>query len=314
MSVGASKTMDVRLKSVLMATDFSAASYKALQHAVSIAHHFGAKLYLFHAVSSLGLKIAGPEAVATSTALAMRDASLLERKLIMSGALQGLRHQVVIREGEILFELQRVVRHENIDLIVLGTHGRTGISRLVMGSVAEQIFRSATCLVLTVGPHSPKEIDLEKRENAGPMIFATDFTNASLAALPYAISFANQRRARLVLLHMLDPVPHVEDNRWYTADDVVLIRKGAQLRALERLKQLTAGAKLELEPMCIAEYGEPAEGILCAANRLGAEVIVLGLHRNAHVATVSHLPWYTANKIVCRAAYPVLTVRASAEP
>jgi nucleotide-binding universal stress UspA family protein len=179
----------------------------------------------------------------------------------------------------------------------------------MLGSVAEQIFRSASCLVLTVGPYSPKESDLSKPEAAGPLLFATDFSDTSLAALPYAISFATQRRTRLVSLHMFSPLPLVAGSRWYTAEDVMRMRKEAQLEACDRLQQLTSGVTMELPPLSIAEYGDAAEGILRNAERLRTEVIVMGLHRKNHIETVSHLPWSTAYKVVCGAVCPVLTVR-----
>ncbi|HYG98808.1 MAG TPA: hypothetical protein VD837_06720 [Terriglobales bacterium] len=92
------------------------------------------------------------------------------------------------------------------------------------------------------------------------------------------------------------------------------MRKAAQQDARERLEQLTAGVKLDLAPLRIAEYGEPAEGILCAAGKLCAEVTVLRLHRKAHIESVLHLPWSTAHKVVCAAACPVPTFRTSAKP
>jgi nucleotide-binding universal stress UspA family protein len=92
------KTPDIQLKSVLVATDFSLSSGKALRHGLNIAQYFHAKLYLFHVVSSLGLTIAGPQAIATSTTLALKDAMLLERRLVATGWLKGLRHQVIVRK------------------------------------------------------------------------------------------------------------------------------------------------------------------------------------------------------------------------
>lgn len=309
MSVEAPGTAtDVQLKSVLMATDFSPASDKALPHAVAIARHYGAKIYLAHIVSSLRFAKAGPEAIACSKTLALRDAALVERKLVAIGALNGLHHEVIVRDGDIWNELHMIIRHAHIDLVVTGTHGRTGLKKLVLGLVAEQIFRHAACLVLSVGPHSSTDVDLGEPVRVGPLVFATDFSDASLAALPYAISFAKQRSTRLVLLHMLAPAPHVDGDRWYTASDVTQMEKESQEQALDRLNQLTLDGKLELQPLRIAEYGEPSEGILSIAKKLRAEVIVLGLHRKTHIETVSHLPWSTAYKVVCSAACPVLTV------
>ena len=310
MSTTATVLANIQLRSVLIATDFSAASEKALRHALAIARYYGAKLYAMHVVSSIGLTIVGPEAIAQATSTALQDAALTERRLVSSGALKNIRHQVIIRQGnDIWAELEAVVRDKGVDLLVLGTHGRTGLKRLALGSIAERIFRNAHCRVLTVGPCSPPDARLAVDGTPRPVLFATDFSEASLRALPEAASLANQRRAKLVLLHMLWLVPQAEDNRWYTASDVVKARAAAEATTRKRLEELVANVPLAVEPGFIIDFGEPAEGILRAAESLHAEIITLGLKDKRHIETISHLPWSTAYDVVCAATCPVLTVR-----
>ena len=300
---------NIHLQSILVATDFSSASEKALRHALSIARHYDAKLYVMHVVSSLGLNMTGPDAVAAATAAAQRDAMLAERKLVASGVLRDLRHHVIVRSGDVWSELQAEIEQHAIDLLVVGTHGRTGLKRLVLGSVAEQVFRNACCRVLTVGPSSPMDANLEPDGTQRSLLFATDFSEASLRALPYATSLAIQRKTKLVLLHMLSSVPAIEGHRWYTASDVVEMRDAAESEARKHLQQLIANVPLAAESQCIVEFGEAAEGILRAAGELHAELIVMGLRCRDHVTTRSHLPWSTAYDVVCNAVCPVLTVR-----
>ena len=303
---------DIHLKSILVATDFSSASQKALRHALSIARHYGARLCIMHVVSSLGLTMNGPEAVAAATTAAQRDAMLAERKLIESGELRDLRHQVIVRSGDVWDELQSEIKQQAIDLVVVGTHARTGLKRLVLGSVAEKIFRNACCRVLTVGPGSPTDAHLKPDGMERSLLFATDFSDSSVRALPHAISLANQRGSNLVLLHILSPVPDIEGHRWYTAADVVKMRGAAEADARKRLEQLIANVPLAMEPQFVVNFGDPAEGILRVASELRTEVLVMGLRCREHVATVSHLPWSTAYDVVCNAACPVLTVRENA--
>lgn len=303
------KAVDVELRSILLATDFSAASERALHHAISIARHFNSKLYFVHVVSSLGLTMAGPEAIATSASLAQRDAALLERKLILNGALRELHHHLIVREGNIWEELEKVLRQEHIDLVVIGTHSRTGVMKLALGSVAEQIFRHAACPVLTVGPHCPFEPELPPPKEPRPLLYPTDFSESSLAALPYAISFANQIKTQLVLVHLLSHIPPTKGTRWYTADDVMRMRNEAQIDASRRLEELTTNVSFEVKPLCIAKISDAAEGILLAARVLHVSSIIMGLHRKAHIDLASHLPWSTAYGVVCGAECPVLTVR-----
>jgi len=304
---------DIHLQSILVATDFSSASERALRHALSIARYYDAKLYVMHVVSSLGLTMNGPDAVAAATTLALRDAMLAERKLVESGELRDLQHQVIVRSGDVWSELQAEITQQGIDLVVVGTHGRTGLKRLVLGSVAEQIFRSACCRVLTVGPGSPVDAHLEPDGLPRSLLFATDFSDASLKALPYAISLAKQRGSNLVLLHIISPVPDIEGNRWYTAAGVEEMRGAAESDARKRLQQFIANIPLAAEPQLAVNFGEPAEGILQAASKLDPEVIVLGLRCRSHVESRSHLPWSTAYDVVCNASCPVLTVRTTPE-
>src|SRR5207248_11055703 len=107
--------------------------------------------------------------------------------------------------------LERLIERHEIDLFVLGTHGRQGLSKLVMGSAAEEIFRRARCPVLTVGPKAAR--DPGNFENWKTILFATDFSAGSLKALPYALSLAEENEAKLILLHLvpLDPVQDQQD-------------------------------------------------------------------------------------------------------
>jgi nucleotide-binding universal stress UspA family protein len=301
--------VDIRLKSVLMATDFSEASEKPLRHALAIARHYRAKFYLAHVVSSLGFTLVGPDAVIAATEAVSRDARQLEDDLVQSGALAGLRHEVIIRQGDVWEELQKVVRQEQVDLVVIGTHGRRGLGKLFLGSVAEQIFRHADCLVLTVGPGSFQEAPVESPRALRPFLFATDFGEASLHALPYAISFANQFGAKLVLLHVVPPVPMPEGFHWYTAGDLTQMREKARMASLRRLEELTSQNTGLVKPEFVVDFGSPSERILQTADTLKVDAVIMGLHRSAHIGTVAHMPWATAYEVVRGASCPVLTVR-----
>ena len=302
--------VDIRLKSVLIATDFSETSEKPLRHALAIARHYGSKFYLAHVISSLGFTLVGPDAVIAATEAGWRDAHQLEGTLIQSGALADLRHEVIVCQGDVWKELEKVVRQEQVDLLVIGTRGRRGLGKLLLGSVAEQIFRHADCLVLTVGPGSSPSSPVESSRAMRPFLFATDFGEASLHALPYAISSANHFGAKLILLHVLPAVLMPEGFRRYTPGDVMQMRESARMASLRRLEELTTQhAELALKPEFMIEFGFPAEKILQAADTLKVDAIIMGLHRSTHIATASHMPWATAYEVVCGAGCPVLTVR-----
>lgn len=290
--------VDARLKSVLVATDFSEASQKPLRHALAIARHYGAKIYLAHVVSSLGFTLAGADALNAATEAAKRDAHHLETRLVESGALAGLHHEFIIGQGAVWEVLNRIIRQEKVDLIVNGTHGRRALRKVLLGSVAEQIFRYADCMVFTVGPGSYHESRVDDSVPNRTFLFPTDFTEASLHALPYAMTFANQFGAKLVLLHVVHT----------TAKPKSYLYRAS----LQRLEELTLNSTLEVRPEFVVEYcsaGPISEKILETAENLKVDLIIMGLRRSTHVGAASHLPWATAYEVVCRAGCPVVTAR-----
>ena len=175
---------DIALKSVLVAFDFSQASQKPLHHALAIARHYRAKFYFAHVVSGLGYTIAGQEALTLAAESARRTAQELEKGLLESGALAGLDHEFIIREGNVWEQLELLIREKRVDMVVVGTHARGTLGKLLLGSVAEKVFRHADCLVATVGPGSHEDSLAEKPKPIRPFLFPTDFSPASLHALP----------------------------------------------------------------------------------------------------------------------------------
>jgi nucleotide-binding universal stress UspA family protein len=307
----AAVTPGVRLKSVLVASDFSEASAKPLRHALTIARHFRANFYLAHVVSSLGYTLAGPQALDLACDAASRDAAKLRQELVDSGSLAVPNHEFLVRQGIVWQELEELVRQKQADLLVIGAHGRKGLGKLLLGSVAEQIFRHADCLVLTVGPRSFENSSLEHIDAPRTYLFATDFGPASLHALPYAIAFANQLGAKLVLLHVAPIMPMPEGFHWSkTTADVTLIQDDARAGALQLLQEAVQhNDPLTLEPQFMVKFGPPSKKILQVADSLKADLIIMGLNRSTHIDTASHMPWATAYDVVRGAICPVLTVR-----
>ncbi len=295
---GIASAVDVRLKSVLVATDFSETSQKPLRHALAIARHYGAKLYLAHVVSSLGFTLAGADALNAATEAAWRDARQLETRLVETGVLAGLRHEFIVCQGAVWEALNEIIRQEEVDLIVSGTHGRRGLRKVLLGSVAEQIFRYADCMVFTVGPGSYQESRVDDVLPNRTFLFPTDFGESSLHALPYAISYANQFGAKLVLLHVVHTTPRLK-SFLHTA-------------SLRRLEELTLNNRLKVTPEFVVEFcsaGPISEKILETAENLKVDLIVMGLRRSTYVEAASHVPWATAYEVVCGAGCPLVTAR-----
>jgi nucleotide-binding universal stress UspA family protein len=137
------------LREILTATDFSPTSHQAFEAALALARHFGARLHIVHVVSD-GSK--QDSALDELTALAPEQTGA--RKIVKS-----------VLVGHAAPEIVKYAGREKIDLIVLGTHGRGGVARVLMGSVAETVVRTAPCQVLTIGPQArPAEVTMEAAE------------------------------------------------------------------------------------------------------------------------------------------------------
>lgn len=301
--------LEAQLKSILVATDFSPASGKALRYAVSLARHHRSKVYLVNIVSSLGLTMAGPDAVVQASKIANSEINGVKERLRRGGVLDGVTFETMIRDGDIWRELDKVIRRERIDLLVLGTHSRAGFAKIALGSVAERIFRNAGCPVLTVGPHSASETRVAETDEPR-ILFPIDFGEKSLRPLPYALWLARQIRGRLVVFHALSPVRMPNDIIHHHLESSTEMETQVKSACLERLRSTIPASFLEREPIYAAEFGDPAELILRVAQEHQAEAIVMGLTHTKHVDMLAHTPWTMTYKVVCGATCPVLTVRS----
>src|SRR5271157_4201100 len=292
-------------RSILIATDFSEASEKALRYSLALARFYESSFCLAHVVSSLGLTMAGPGAIAACEEAVSREAADLEDSLIQTGAFAGIQHKFIVRQGDLWPELREIIRQESADLLVVGTHGRHSIAKLFFSSIAEQIFRQAYCPVLTFGPHTDGLPWFGTSSTHRTFLFATDFGPASLHGLPQAIAAANQFGAQLAFLSIVPAAPSSTDKAltdW---------QEDARMRTLQRLTELADNAGLDLKPELYAEFesGRPlSEKILATADKLRANLIITGLHNSAYTGIVSHLDLATTYEVVCQASSPVLTV------
>jgi nucleotide-binding universal stress UspA family protein len=144
----------IDLHRILVPTDFSKFSQNALTYALAFAEKFGAELDLLHVVQDLAMFLpdvvtAGPPLVPPIDQLTQAVRTALER-LIQENNLNRLPVHAEIREGTPFYEIIRFAREKDIDLIVMGTHGRSGLAHVLLGSVTEKVVRKAPCPVLTV--------------------------------------------------------------------------------------------------------------------------------------------------------------------
>ena len=285
----------ISLKNILFTTDFSPASEAALPYVQALARWYGSKVVIAHVVPPEPILAIPMEPATAELDINWQDAKRRMDAFLRSNPLPDMVHETVLQQGCLWDVLAFIIEGHQIDLLVLGTHGRDGIKKLVLGSAAEQIFRRATCPVLTVGPKAAQSsVSFESWKR---ILFATDFSTGSLNALPYALSFAEENQASLILLHLIPLVPLQEQDEFVA-------------RARKRLEQLLPPeAETWCKPEFITRFGFPADGILHVAEQCRADLIVMGVHAASSPKASAHLLWAIAHEVVSHAHCPLLTVR-----
>jgi nucleotide-binding universal stress UspA family protein len=199
-----------------------------------------------------------------------------------------------------------------VDMIVMGTHGTSGFQHLVLGSVTEKVLRKARCPVLTVPPrtHSTSRLPLAH------VLCPIDFSDSSLSALAWAWSLAQESRATVSLLHVIEwpwqepPPPPLEELPANEARKLADFRTLVEADSRARLEGLVPeNVREECSWAGLIRHGKPYRVVLAAAADCEADLIVMGVHgRN-----VVDLAFFgsTTNQVVRSATCPVLTVRAT---
>jgi nucleotide-binding universal stress UspA family protein len=287
-------SISASFKTILFATDFSASSGAAAPYVSGLAHCFDSNIIAVHAVSFEPL--AGLTSVPPALEFDMEWRASLQdmRTYEASEPFTGLRHEFLLEKGFLRDVVTTLVAQRNVDLVVVGSHGRQGFHKVFGGSFAEELLRTVACPILTVGPgahHAPADSWRPRR-----ILLATEFDGGSLQALPHAIALADANDGTLLMMHALPLVP------WEQQADLYEPYK-------ERLRKLVSedlphGCKIDFT----VQFDLAAPAILSVAEENQADLIVMGVHHARLPKIDAHLPGTTATEVIANASCPVLTV------
>ena len=294
----------VVLDRILCPIDFSDTSRHALQHAAAVARWYDAQLTVLHVFTPPYIPpvVSSPEvlraAVPTDVGMQLRDRA----GAWLAAVGEGLKAEVAVVMGPAMSSILDRAKSMSADLIVIGTHGHSGLDRLLLGSVAERVLRKATCPVMTVPPPAGPPHALPYTR----LLCAVDFSPASLSAARYALAIAREADARLTLLHVVE---------WPEQDEIVEIdaeldeyRRFREERAQRELSALVPkGEPAWCETATLLEHGRVWPTILRVAETEHADLLVMGVHgRNVVDLT---LFGSTTNQVIRHAPCAVLTLR-----
>jgi nucleotide-binding universal stress UspA family protein len=284
----------VTLDNVLFATDFSPSAQTAKIYVQALAERYQSRVRLMHVVD-LGAAFKTSDAGASIDILRRFGTESLDR-LKKELDSERVHAETVLCEGtDPASEILQAAEDKLIDLLVIGTRGHKGLARLVLGSTAEELIHQAKCPILTIGPAVPSP--------KGPVsfqriVYATDFSPEAAKACVFALSVAQDSGAHLYLCHVL---PERESPGQMNDQEL----NDRFISALQRL--VPDVAREWCEPECVLEHGFAADGILLLAQRVKADLIVLGTRRTSH--WFDNFKTGVAFQVISSSTCPVLTIR-----
>lgn len=300
----------IEIKRILCPVDFSEFSRRALDHAVALARWYDSSITaLYVATPAPAIAVTpfvGPEAL-QPFALTDVDRERLRQQLrtfVAAEGAPGVSIDERVEEGidvhqEILVQAQRL----ESDLIVLGTHGRSGFQRLFLGSVAEKVLRKAACPVMTVPRAVPDAVP------TAPGLFRqilcpVDFSKSSAAALQYALSIAQEADATLTVLHAVEVLPEMADPPSVMTVNIPELIEACRERMRTMIPESARTYCKIDETVCV---GKAWREILRVAGEQQSDLIVIGVQGHG---TIDALMFgSTTEHVVRRATCPVLTLR-----
>lgn len=277
----------VTFEHILVPTDFSDVSRRALEYAKTLAKPGNSELLLAHVSPGANL-ITSPEAAWIDAA---EIEGMEEQELEQRGATlrsEGYRARTISLMGPLCDQLLSAIKEYQVDLIVLGTHGRKGVERLLLGSDAEAVLRHAPCPVICIGPGVEENKTWHLRE----VICATTLEPHSAEVVAYAQKLAMQHGAGLILLHVKDVVNET-DVDWVSFEDAFHYYAQESLGKSSWLRTRLSSAT-------------PGTSIVDLAKQRGSDLIVMGARPASSIAT--HLPPGIAAKVLLQAPCPVMTL------
>jgi len=285
------------LHRILFATDFSDFSRNALPYVVGLASTYGSTIFVAHVIPPDARKAIGFDSRTVDFDDERYFAERMMDQFLRLAVPVTVKYEVLLEQGAIEDLFPAIVAAKGIDLAVVAPHGHGGMRRLLVGSTAEQIFRSVCCPVLVVGP---EVVDKKLARGAlKDIVCAIDLSRVSDGVVEYALSLAHTYHSRLTLLHVV-----LAGMSLYYRDEAVDSAK----KQLQEMAARLAHRAVEID--CVVQIGGPAEEILSLAKDVSAGLIVMGARETRSPRLSSHLPWVVAHQVISGSRCPVLTFRS----
>jgi nucleotide-binding universal stress UspA family protein len=294
---------------ILFATDFSQWARRAEDYACALAYSWRASLTVLSVAEfQPGLN---PDYPVNREYLAdlLKQASSQLADLKGRAERRGIVVTTRVAKGIPSEEVITAARAEDSDLIVVGTRGKTGLAHVLLGSTAERVIRGAPCPVMTVRREPADTEDdgiLSRPVTLERILVPVDFSDCSLDALKYAVVVAQQAKASIMLLHVLEPVSYGLD---FTFGHSRTREQEREIwtKRLEGLVSSHEHSHVPMEPQL--RGGLPSDSILESVQTLPCDLIVMGTHGRRGISHV--ISGSVAEAVLRKALCPVVAVRGT---
>jgi nucleotide-binding universal stress UspA family protein len=305
----------IDIKKILCPVDFSDCSGRAFEVALAMARWYSASVTALHVVAMWPAVEIVPSLGALTPPVTIKDADkdalhALLAKFVKKHQPGKVAVEKVLREAlDIHREILVQATEGRADLILMGTHGRSGFERFLLGSATEKVLRKAACPVMTIPPAGGSE-PVEAAPHFRRILCPIDFSESSIAALTFALSFAEEEDARITLLHVVEAPPDLADGAITGGVNVGEHRASAEAARRRHLEALVPDSAREC---CWVETavveGKASREILRVASARQSDLIVMGARGRG---ALNLLVFGSNTHDVIRAGVsPVLTVPAS---
>jgi nucleotide-binding universal stress UspA family protein len=301
--------MRVLLNRILCATDFSDFSNHAIPYGIALAREFKAKLYVSHVIDLSSAAIYG-EAVFALEEQQSRMTSYAQKEMTRLMGQETLDWEPLITVGNPANEIARLAADKQVDIAIAASHGRSGLKRLILGSVTERLMRTLPCPLWVVRSPEPGFVtDASQAIQIKKILVGCDFSPDSSLAFEYGLSLAQEFQAELHLAHVVEPPLY---------EDLIKPSESGETfgRQLRKTMQEKLGAMVPEEaqtwcnPVTALLAGQPHEELVKYAVVNGMDLIVLGVRGHSLVETL--FVGSTTDRVLRNSPCPVLSVQQKA--
>ena len=298
--------MRVQFNHILCATDFSDFSNHTISYGIALAKEFEAKLFVSHVIDLSSVAIYGEfqlDPVGQQNRI-MEDAEAQLKKLAGD---QAISWEPLITVGKPADEISRAVEEKDIDLVITATRGRSGLKRIILGSVTERLMRTLCCPLLVVNSPEHKFVSVaDQAVKIEKILVACDFSPDSGQAFNHALSLAQEFQAELHLAHVIEPPTQSDLNLEDTPVSEEIQQDYQDLLSRKLKEMVPVEARNWCTPKTSLLEGQPYEEIVSYAESKDIDMIVLGVRGHGLVKTL--FLGSTTDRVVRRSPCPVLSV------